>query len=84
LHPGDTSDGPTNPLVDLLHDELRAARTAALDEGTDPEEITADITKRVNRFRALNAAGWPPSGQTPPAQTSSAQTPPDPPPEDPT
>ncbi|MET7400484.1 hypothetical protein KZZ52_13205 [Dactylosporangium sp. AC04546] len=46
-------------VVNLLHDALRGARQAALDEGRDPEEITADITEKVERLRRLNASGWP-------------------------
>ncbi|GGM21549.1 hypothetical protein ACFFX1_00615 [Dactylosporangium sucinum] len=55
-------DAPEDRVVNLLHDALRGARQAALDEGRDPEEITADITEKVERLRRLNASGWPPQG----------------------
>lgn len=55
----ETEAASADPLVSLLHTELRTVRRSALDKGADPEEVTADITGRVRRLRDLNAAGWP-------------------------
>jgi hypothetical protein len=59
------TDPPADRIAELLHRELRTARSAAMDEGTSPDEITADLTERVRRLRRLNDAGWRP-GTAPP------------------
>jgi hypothetical protein len=56
------ADPPADRITELLHRELRTKRTSAMDEGTSPDEITADLTERVARLRRLNAAGWRPGG----------------------
>ncbi|MET7423435.1 hypothetical protein [Dactylosporangium sp. NPDC005555] len=54
------TDPPADRIAELLHRELRTARSAAMEEGSSPDEITADLTERVARMRRLNAAGWRP------------------------
>lgn len=51
-------DQPTQELANLLHKELRSAGSAAKESGATVEEITADLTDRLERLRHLNAAGW--------------------------
>ena len=62
------TDPPADRITELLHRELRTARSAAMDEGNSPEEITADLTERVRRLRSLNAAGWRPGAAMPDAE----------------
>lgn len=53
----DTSDDEQAAKVAaVLRQELRAAGRAARESGTDPEEITSDLTERLARLRRLNAA----------------------------
>ncbi|MEV4515294.1 hypothetical protein AB0K00_40850 [Dactylosporangium sp. NPDC049525] len=59
------TDPPADRITELLHRELRTARSAAMDEGTSPDEITADLTERVRRLRRLNDAGWRPGAGAP-------------------
>jgi hypothetical protein len=54
------TDPPADRITELLHRELRTARSAAMDDGTSPDEITADLTERVRRLRRLNDTGWRP------------------------
>jgi uncharacterized protein YhdP len=65
------TDPPADRLAELLHRELRTARSAAMDEGTSPDEITADLTERVRRLRRLNDAGWRPGSAAPDAEAAS-------------
>ncbi|MEV6931220.1 hypothetical protein AB0M46_42945 [Dactylosporangium sp. NPDC051485] len=48
---------PGDRLAELLRRELRSARTEALDDGADPDEVTADLTERIRRLRRLNENG---------------------------
>ncbi|GAA3294961.1 hypothetical protein Dvina_41280 [Dactylosporangium vinaceum] len=48
------ADPPEDRLARLLHRELRTARSDALEGGADPDEITADLTERIQRLRSLN------------------------------
>jgi hypothetical protein len=50
------ADGDDERVAAVLRRELRAAGRAARESGTDPEEITADLTERLARLRRLNAA----------------------------
>lgn len=68
------TDPPADRITELLHRELRTARSAAMDEGSSPDEITADLTERVRRLRRLNEAGWRPGTPEP----SAVQDPPAP------
>jgi hypothetical protein len=54
----DTSgdDEQAEQVAAVLRRELRAAGRAARESGTDPEEITSDLTERIARLRRLNAA----------------------------
>jgi hypothetical protein len=56
---GPEDDDAADRLVGLLHNELRTSRSKALAGGKEAEEVTGDITERVQRIRELNAAGWP-------------------------
>jgi hypothetical protein len=56
-----SDDAGDEPVIDLLHRELREARAAALGDGADPDEVTADLAELVHRLQALNERGWPPS-----------------------
>jgi len=49
---------PTEELAKLLHRELRSAGSAAKESGATVEEITADLTERLEKLRHLNAIGW--------------------------
>ena len=64
------ADPPADRITELLHRELRTARSAAMEEGTSPDEITADLTERVARLRRLNEAGWRPGRGGDPAQAA--------------
>jgi len=48
----------TEELAKLLHRELRSAGSAAKESGATVDEITADLTERLERLRHLNAVGW--------------------------
>ncbi|MFI5911031.1 hypothetical protein [Dactylosporangium sp. NPDC051541] len=50
------ADPPDDRLAKLLHRELRTARSDAIEGGADPDEITADLTERIQRLRELNNA----------------------------
>jgi hypothetical protein len=65
---------PADRITELLHRELRTARSTAMDEGTSPEEITADLTERVRRLRRLNDAGWRPGGAAPEGEPQDGAT----------
>ncbi|HTJ33031.1 MAG TPA: hypothetical protein VL738_07355 [Dactylosporangium sp.] len=49
-------DEQAERVAAVLRRELQAAGQAARESGTDPEEITADLTERLARLRRLNAA----------------------------
>jgi hypothetical protein len=44
---------PTDLIAGLLVRELRAAVTAAIDEGADPDEVQADLVRRLHHLRHL-------------------------------
>jgi hypothetical protein len=53
-----TSDDPAPPADELreyLLAELRAAKSAAIRTGTDPEAMTADLNERLRRLRLMRA-----------------------------
>jgi hypothetical protein len=53
-----TSDEPAPPADELreyLLAELRAAKSAAIRTGTDPEAMTADLNERLRRLRLMRA-----------------------------
>lgn len=72
------ADPPADRITELLHRELRTARSSAMDEGKSPEEITADLTERVRRLRRLNANGWRPGAPEPDTAPGDDQHPPSP------
>ena len=49
---------PADRIAELLHRELRTAGTAAKEDGASAEEVTNDLTERLQRIRRLNAEGW--------------------------
>jgi hypothetical protein len=49
-------DEQAERVAAVLRQELRDAGRQARAAGTDPEEITADLTERLARLRRLNAA----------------------------
>ncbi|MGI5243738.1 hypothetical protein [Dactylosporangium sp. CA-139066] len=53
---GTGADEQAERVAAVLRQELQAAGRAARESGTDPEEITADLTERLARLRRLNAA----------------------------
>jgi hypothetical protein len=61
---------PAADLERLLHKELRAAYSATIDGGADPEEVTADLTERLRRVRAMNAAAESAEGRDAPGERS--------------
>jgi hypothetical protein len=66
---------PSQRLAELLHRELRTAGTEARDNGATEDEVTADLTERLERIRSLNADGW--------RGRDAAREPGEPPPDDP-
>ena len=52
------TEEPAERLAKLLHRELRTAGTAAKEDGATADEVTADLTERLQRLRRLNAEGW--------------------------
>ena len=56
------ADQPAERLAEFLHKELRCAGSAAKESGASVEEITDDLTERLETIRRLNAAGWSRSG----------------------
>lgn len=44
--------GPADQARDYLLEQLRAARSAAVQAGTDPDAVTADLAERLRRLRA--------------------------------
>ncbi|HTJ33032.1 MAG TPA: hypothetical protein VL738_07360 [Dactylosporangium sp.] len=51
---GERPEGP-DPIGEMLLRELRGAVEARRRAGDDPVEITADLTGRLSRVRALRA-----------------------------
>jgi hypothetical protein len=49
---------PVDPVAALLHLKLRDAASAAMRAGATPDEVTADLTKRLERLRRRNTEGW--------------------------
>jgi hypothetical protein len=49
-------DRSGDPVAALLHRELRAAGSDAREAGATTEEVTADLTERIDRLRR-RAAG---------------------------
>src|SRR5581483_1271699 len=45
-------------LAEFLHAELRSAGTAAKNSGATVEDVTDDLTERLDMIQRLNAAGW--------------------------
>lgn len=52
------ADQPAERLAEFLREELRSAGTAAKESGATVEEVTDDLTERLNLIRRLNAVGW--------------------------
>jgi hypothetical protein len=52
------ADQPAERLAEFLHKELRSAGTAAKESGATVEEVTDDLTERLNVIRQLNAVEW--------------------------
>jgi len=60
-----------DPVKKLLHRELRAAYSAKVERGADPDEVTADLTERIRRVRALRPGqdgSAPPRDEAPDAE----------------
>ncbi|MDG4762881.1 hypothetical protein O7632_01935 [Solwaraspora sp. WMMD406] len=47
---------PADELTGYLLSELRAARSAAVRAGADPDAVTADLNERLRRLRMMLAA----------------------------